>query len=94
MAQVACALTIGERAAAALLGESHALATSLPAALDALQTGAIGWQHARTVVDETAGLTPAAVSALEAHFSARTRAAAPRRRAGARPVPAEAPGLA
>ncbi|MEV7475675.1 DUF222 domain-containing protein [Pseudarthrobacter oxydans] len=68
MAQVACALTIGERAAAALLGESHALATSLPAALDALQTGAIGWQHARTVVDETAGLTPAAVSALEAHF--------------------------
>jgi hypothetical protein len=68
VAQVACALTIGERAAAALLGESHALATSLPAALDALQTGAIGWQHARTVVDETAGLTPAAVSALEAHF--------------------------
>ncbi|GGI90796.1 HNH endonuclease signature motif containing protein [Pseudarthrobacter scleromae] len=68
VAQVACALTIGERAASALVGESHALTTSLPAALDALQTGAIGWQHARTVVDETAGLTPAAVSALEAHF--------------------------
>lgn len=68
VAQVACALTIGERAASALLGESHALATSLPAAFDALQTGAIGWQHARTVVDEAAGLTPAAVSALEAHF--------------------------
>lgn len=68
VAQVACALTIGERAAAALLGESHALTTSLPAAFDALRTGAIGWQHARTMVDETAGLTPAAVSALEAHF--------------------------
>ena len=47
MPEVASALTIGERAAAALLGESHALATSLPAALDALQTGAIGWQHVR-----------------------------------------------
>ncbi|HSO16106.1 MAG TPA: DUF222 domain-containing protein [Arthrobacter sp.] len=68
VAEVACVLTIGERAASALLGEAHALTTSLPAALDALQTGTIGWQHARIVVDETTGLSPAAASALEAHF--------------------------
>jgi hypothetical protein len=68
VAEVACALTIGERAASALLGETHALTTSLPAALDALQAGTVSWLHARIVVEETAGLTPAAASALEAHF--------------------------
>lgn len=68
VAEVACVLTIGERAASALLGEAHALTTTLPAALDALQTGAIGWQHARIVVEETTGLTPATVSAMAAHF--------------------------
>jgi hypothetical protein len=68
VAEVGCALTIGERAASALLGESHALTTSLPAALDALQAGTVSWLHARIVVEETAGLTPAAASALEAHF--------------------------
>ncbi len=68
VAEVACVLTIGERAASALLGEAHALTTSLPAALDALQTGAISWQHARIIVDETTGLDAAAAAALEAHF--------------------------
>ena len=68
VAEVACVLTIGERAASTLLGEAHALSTSLPAALDALQAGTIGWLHARIVAEETAGLTPAAASALEAHF--------------------------
>ena len=68
VAEVACVLTIGERAAAALLGEAHALTTSLPATLNALESGAIGWQHARIVVEETTGLSPTAGSALEAHF--------------------------
>ncbi|MFP5312136.1 MAG: DUF222 domain-containing protein, partial [Actinomycetes bacterium] len=68
VAEVACVLTIGERAASALLGEAHALTTSLPAALDALQAGRISWQHARIMVDETAGLSHAAAAALEAHF--------------------------
>ena len=67
-AEIACVLTIGERAASALLGEAQALTTSLPAALDALQAGTIAWQHARIVVEETIGLAPAATSALEAHF--------------------------
>jgi hypothetical protein len=68
VAEVACVLTIGERAAAALLGEAHAMTTTLPAALDALQAGEISWQHARIIVDETSGLNAAAAAALEAHF--------------------------
>jgi len=68
LAEVACTLTIGERAASALLGEAHALTTSLPAALDAMQAGKMSWQHARILVDETAGLDVAAAAALEAHF--------------------------
>ncbi|MGX5716636.1 DUF222 domain-containing protein [Arthrobacter sp. MAHUQ-56] len=68
VAEVACALTVGERAASALLGEAHALTTSLPAALDALQAGKISWQHAGIIVDETTGLDTAAAAALEAHF--------------------------
>jgi hypothetical protein len=68
VAEVACVLTVGERAAAALLGDAHALTTSLPAALDALQAGEISWQHARIIVDETSGLKNAAAAALVAHF--------------------------
>ena len=68
VAEVACVLTVGERAASALLGEAHALTTSLPAALDALQAGKISWQHARIIVDETSGLKNAAAAALVAHF--------------------------
>ncbi|MFP5312619.1 MAG: DUF222 domain-containing protein, partial [Actinomycetes bacterium] len=68
VAEVACVLTVGERAAAALLGEAHALTTSLPAALDALAEGKISWQHARILVDETTGLNQGAAAALEAHF--------------------------
>ena len=68
VAEVACVLTIGERAASALLGEAHALTTTLPAALDALQAGEISWQHARIIVDETSGLKNAAAGALVAHF--------------------------
>ncbi|GAB5078055.1 HNH endonuclease signature motif containing protein [Arthrobacter sp. AD-310] len=68
VAEVACVLTIGERAAGALIGESQALTGSLPAALDALQAGEVSWQNARVLVDETTGLDPAATAALEAHF--------------------------
>ncbi|WP_311264075.1 DUF222 domain-containing protein [Pseudarthrobacter sp. BRE9] len=68
IAEVACVLTIGERAAAALLGEAHALTTSLPPVLDALLAGKISWQHARIIVDETSGLGAAPAAALAAHF--------------------------
>ncbi|MDQ0923973.1 hypothetical protein QF038_002481 [Pseudarthrobacter sp. W1I19] len=68
VAEVGCALAIGDRAAGALLAESHALTTSLPRALAALQAGTMSWAHARTMVEQTSCLDPAAAAALEAHF--------------------------
>ncbi|QHK21555.1 DUF222 domain-containing protein [Pseudarthrobacter psychrotolerans] len=68
IAEVACALTVSERAARALLAESHSLTTALPLTLLALQAGTISWQHARIMVDETVNLDPAGAQALEAHF--------------------------
>jgi hypothetical protein len=68
VAEVACVLTVSERTAGALLAESHELTTTLPLTMRALQAGSISWQHARVMVDETSGLDPAGVHALEAHF--------------------------
>ncbi|MET3950254.1 hypothetical protein ABIB29_001086 [Arthrobacter sp. UYEF36] len=68
VAEVACALTVSENAAGALLGESQALTTVLPLTLAALQTGTISWAHARIMVEETSNLDPAGAAALEAHF--------------------------
>jgi hypothetical protein len=68
VAEVGCVLAIGDRAAGALLAESHALTTSLPRCLAALRSGTISWAHARTMVEQTASLDPAAAGALEAHF--------------------------
>ncbi|HJV97667.1 MAG TPA: DUF222 domain-containing protein, partial [Arthrobacter sp.] len=68
VAEVACALTVSERSASALLGQSRELTTTLPRTLAALENGSISWQHARVMVDETASLDPAGAAALEAHF--------------------------
>ncbi|MCI9869152.1 DUF222 domain-containing protein [Arthrobacter humicola] len=68
VAEVACVLTVSERAAGALLSESRALTTALPLTLAALQAGTISWQHARTIVDETSSLDAAGTAGLEAHF--------------------------
>ncbi len=68
VAEVACVLTIGERAAGALIGAAHALTSTLPAALDALQAGTVSWQNAQVLVDEATGLDAAGSAALEAHF--------------------------
>lgn len=67
-AEVGCVLAIGDRAAGMLLEQSHALATSLPLTLAALQAGTVSWQHATVMVDETATLDRDAARALEAHF--------------------------
>jgi hypothetical protein len=67
-AEIACVLTIGPRAAGALLNESHMLTSVLPLTLAALQDGVISWQHARVMVDEAATLDRAGAAALEAHF--------------------------
>ena len=68
VAEVGCALVIGDRAAGALLAESHALTTSLPRTLAALQGGSISWAHAREMVNQTVGLDRAGAAALEKHF--------------------------
>lgn len=68
VAEVACVLTVSERAAAALLAESRALTTALRLTLAALESGAISWQHARIIVDETSSLNAAGAAGLEAHF--------------------------
>jgi hypothetical protein len=68
VAEVGCALAVGDRAAGALLAESHALTTSLPRSLAALQSGTISWAHARTMVEQTSCLDPAGAAALEGHF--------------------------
>ncbi|MDQ0664068.1 hypothetical protein QFZ35_002566 [Arthrobacter ulcerisalmonis] len=67
-AEVGCVLAIGDRAASALLAQSHALATALPRTLAALHAGTVSWQHAKVMVDETATLDREAAAALEAHF--------------------------
>ncbi|WP_320535775.1 HNH endonuclease signature motif containing protein [Pseudarthrobacter sp. IC2-21] len=67
-AEVACALSIGDRAAGSFLAVSHALATTLPLTLAGLQAGSISWQHARVMADEAATLDAEGAAALEAHF--------------------------
>ncbi|UUL77122.1 HNH endonuclease [Pseudarthrobacter sp. Fe7] len=68
VAEVACTLTIGEGAASALLQDAHALTTSLPATLNAMEAGIVSWRHAQIMVDESSGLDSTATAALEAHF--------------------------
>lgn len=67
-AEIACVLTVGSRAAGALLSQAEQLITALPLTLTALQLGTISWQHARAMVDESACLDPAGAASLEAHF--------------------------
>ncbi|MGX5714566.1 DUF222 domain-containing protein [Arthrobacter sp. MAHUQ-56] len=66
-AEVGCVLALGPRAAGSFLATSHALTSTLPRTLEALQAGTISWQHATVMADEAAGLD-AAGAALEAHF--------------------------
>lgn len=68
IAEVACVLTVSERTAAALLDQSRHLTTGLPLTLSALRDGAISWQHARIMCDETSTLDGTGAAALEAHF--------------------------
>ncbi|GGI88629.1 DUF222 domain-containing protein [Pseudarthrobacter scleromae] len=68
VAEVSCALAIGDRAAGALLAESHALTTALPRTLAALGSGTISWAHAREMVNQTVGLDRAGAAALEEYF--------------------------
>ncbi|UKA71688.1 HNH endonuclease signature motif containing protein [Arthrobacter sp. FW306-06-A] len=65
--EIAGVLTISSAAAGALVEQSRKIC-SLPPVFQALATGAMSWQHARIVADETEGLDPAGAAALVAHF--------------------------
>jgi hypothetical protein len=67
-AEIGSVLALGPRAASAFLAASHAMDTTLPLTLSALQAGSISWQHALAMADEAATLDPAGAAALEAHF--------------------------
>ena len=68
IAEVACVLTVSERTAGVILSEGRALLTALPLTLESLQAGTISWQHARIMVDESAGMDASSAAELEAHF--------------------------
>ncbi|MGO4238443.1 HNH endonuclease signature motif containing protein [Pseudarthrobacter sp. YAF2] len=65
--EIAGVLTISSGAAGALVGQARRVC-SLPPLFEALAAGAVSWQHARIVADETEGLTPAGAAGLVAHF--------------------------
>jgi hypothetical protein len=60
--EIAGVLTISSPAAGALVSQSRQLA-SLPPAMDALSAGAISWQHAKIIADETDSLDPTGAAA-------------------------------
>ncbi len=65
--EVAGVLTISSAAAGAFVEQSRKVC-SLPPVFDALAAGAMSWQHAKIVADETEGLDPAGAAGLVAHF--------------------------
>ncbi|WP_255470898.1 DUF222 domain-containing protein, partial [Pseudarthrobacter sp. B4EP4b] len=64
--EIAGVLTISSPAAGALITQSRQL-TALPPAMDALCAGAISWQHAKIIADETDSLSPTGAAALVEH---------------------------
>jgi hypothetical protein len=65
--EIAGVLTVSSAAAGAFVDQSRRVC-SLPLVFEALSAGAMSWQHAKVVADETEGLTPGGVVELVAHF--------------------------
>ncbi|MDQ0767537.1 hypothetical protein QF031_000286 [Pseudarthrobacter defluvii] len=65
--EIAGVLTISSAAAGAFVDQSRRVC-SLPRVFEALSAGAMSWQHARVVADESEGLDPAGAAGLVAHF--------------------------
>ncbi|MHC6593508.1 HNH endonuclease signature motif containing protein [Arthrobacter sp. C152] len=65
--EIAGVLTISSAAAGAFVHQAQQVC-SLPPVMDALAGGAVSWQHAKVIVDETEGLSPAGAASLVAHF--------------------------
>ncbi|UTT69299.1 HNH endonuclease [Arthrobacter sp. DNA4] len=65
--EIAGVLTISSGAAGALVEQSRRIC-SLPPVMNALAAGAMSWQHARIIADETEGLTSGGAASLVTHF--------------------------
>jgi len=65
--EIAGVLTISSASAGALMGQSRRIC-SLPHVFEALSAGAMSWQHAKIIADETEGLDAAGAAGLVAHF--------------------------
>ncbi|MFF2346762.1 HNH endonuclease [Pseudarthrobacter sp. NPDC058119] len=65
--EIAGVLAISSAAAGALVEQSRRVC-SLPLAFETLAAGAMSWQHARIIADETEGLDGSGAAALVAHF--------------------------
>ncbi|MGX5716598.1 DUF222 domain-containing protein [Arthrobacter sp. MAHUQ-56] len=65
--EIAGVLTVTSAAAGAFVHQAQQVC-SLPPVMDALAAGTVSWQHAKVVVDETEGLSPAGAASLVAHF--------------------------
>ncbi len=68
IAEVACVMTVSGPVAGAFLEAAQQLTSALPLTRAALVSGDLSWQHARTMVEETADLECAAAGAFESHF--------------------------
>ncbi|MGX5716894.1 DUF222 domain-containing protein [Arthrobacter sp. MAHUQ-56] len=65
--EIAGVLTVTSAAAGAFVHQAQQVC-SLPQVMDALAAGEVSWQHAKVIVDETEGLSPAGAASLVAHF--------------------------
>ncbi|MEE2570822.1 DUF222 domain-containing protein [Pseudarthrobacter sp. J64] len=68
VAEIACALTVSEGAAGGLVEISQRITAALPLTLQALGDGALSWQHARILADETNTMDPSTAAGFEARF--------------------------
>ncbi|MGX5718267.1 DUF222 domain-containing protein [Arthrobacter sp. MAHUQ-56] len=65
--EIAGVLTVTSAAAGAFVHQAQQVC-SLPPVMHALAAGTVSWQHAKVIVDETEGLSPAGAASLVAHF--------------------------
>ncbi|MBT2565050.1 DUF222 domain-containing protein [Arthrobacter sp. ISL-85] len=65
--EIAGVLTVSSAAASVLVEQSRRIC-ALPPVLEALSAGAMSWQHAKIIADETEGLSPGGAVSLVAHF--------------------------
>ncbi|MCU1535601.1 MAG: endonuclease [Glaciihabitans sp.] len=79
MAELGAALQLSDQAAGNLIAASQTLVETLPATLDALQSGRVSYRHAQVMTDECSGLSDEDAAALEQAVLAKAQHATPPR---------------